>query len=122
MNSIELKFYNSRSKQIDIFQHDKLIPINMYTCGPTVYDRVHLGNLKTFLWSDFVVQYLNAIGYKTNHIMNITDIDDKIISRLPEQTYESLIEYTSLYTEKFLEEVKEDYLKYNNYITNLSTL
>ena len=77
----------------------------MYTCGPTVYDRVHLGNLKTFLWSDFVVQYLNAIGYKTNHIMNITDIDDKIISRLPEQTLESLIKYTSFYTDKFLEDI-----------------
>ncbi len=104
---MELRFYNSRTKQIDTFVHDKLIPINMYTCGPTVYDRVHLGNLKTFLWSDFVVQYLNAIGYKTNHIMNITDIDDKIISRLPEQTYESLIQYTSYYTEKFLEDIQK---------------
>ena len=82
MKQIELKFYNSRTKQIDVFEHDKTIPINMYTCGPTVYDRVHLGNLKTFLWSDFVVQYLNAIGYKTNHIMNITDIDDILCIRL----------------------------------------
>ena len=105
MKQIELKFYNSRTKQIDVFEHEKTIPINMYTCGPTVYDRVHLGNLKTFLWSDFVVQYLNAIGYKTNHIMNITDIDDKIISRLPEQTIECLIEYTSFYTEKFLSDI-----------------
>ena len=105
MSLTELKFYNSRTKQTDLFTHDKSIPINMYTCGPTVYDRVHLGNLKTFLWSDFVVQFLNAIGYKTNHIMNITDIDDKIISRLPEQTYSSLIEYTSFYTDKFLEDI-----------------
>jgi len=105
MQPIELKFYNSRTKQIDIFTHDKSLPINMYTCGPTVYDRVHLGNLKTFLWSDFVVQYLNSIGYKTNHIMNITDIDDKIISRLEEQTLECLIEYTSFYTGKFLEDI-----------------
>lgn len=105
MKVVELKFLNSRTKQVDTFLHDKLVPINMYTCGPTVYDRVHLGNLKTFLWSDFVVQYLNSIGYKTNHIMNITDIDDKIISRLPEQTYSALIEYTSYYTDKFLEDI-----------------
>ncbi len=105
--NIQLKFYNSRTKQLDTFIHDFDTSINMYTCGPTVYDRVHLGNLKTFLWSDFVVQYLNAIGYKTNHIMNITDIDDKIISRLPEQTYESLIQYTSYYTEKFLEDISK---------------
>ncbi len=102
-----LRFYNSRSKSIDTFSHDISIPINMYTCGPTVYDRVHLGNLKTFLWSDFVVSYLQAIGYKTKHIMNITDIDDKIINRLPEQTYESLIEYTSFYTDKFLEDIQK---------------
>lgn len=105
--NIQLKFYNSRTKSFDTFNHDINIPINIYTCGPTVYDRVHLGNLKTFLWSDFVVQYLNAIGYKTNHIMNITDIDDKIISRLPEQTYESLIEYTDYYTNKFLEDIQK---------------
>ncbi len=106
-----LRFYNSRSKSIDTFSHDISIPINMYTCGPTVYDRVHLGNLKTFLWSDFVVSFLQAIGYKTNHIMNITDIDDKIINRLPEQTYESLIEYTSFYTDKFLEDIQKLGLK-----------
>jgi len=105
MEHIQLKFFNSRTKQIDLFTHDKSIPINMYTCGPTVYDRVHLGNLKTFMWSDFVVQYLNSIGFKTNHIMNITDIDDKIIARLPEQTYSALINYTSHYTEKFLEDI-----------------
>ncbi len=103
----QLKFYNSRTKSVSPFVHDPSIPINMYTCGPTVYDRVHLGNLKTFLWSDFVVSFLQAIGYKTNHIMNITDIDDKIINRLPEQTYESLIEYTSFYTDKFLEDIKK---------------
>ena len=105
--NIQLKFYNSRTKQLDLFVHNPNTLINMYTCGPTVYDRVHLGNLKTFLWSDFVVQYLNAIGYKTNHIMNITDIDDKIISRLPEQTYESLIQYTSYYTQQFLDDISK---------------
>ncbi len=110
---IKLKFFNSRTKQVDQFIHNKNEPINIYTCGPTVYDRVHLGNLKTFLWSDFVVQYLNTIGYKTNHIMNITDIDDKIISRLPEQTYETLIKYTSFYTDKFLEDL--DKLGIQNY-------
>jgi cysteinyl-tRNA synthetase len=107
LNKIELKFYNSRTKQIDLFTCDRSTPINIYTCGPTVYDRVHLGNLKTFLWSDFVVQYLNSIGYTTNHIMNITDIDDKIIVRLQEQTFESLIEYTSFYTDKFLDDIKK---------------
>lgn len=116
MSKTVLKFHNSRTSEINEFVHDINIPINMYTCGPTVYDRVHLGNLKTFLWSDFVVSFLQAIGYKTNHIMNITDIDDKIISRLPSQTYESLIEYTSYYTDKFLEDI--DKLGIRNYTKN----
>jgi len=107
MSDIKLKFYNSRTKQIDTFEHDINIPINIYTCGPTVYDKVHLGNLKTFMWSDFVVQLLNALGYKTKHIMNITDIDDKIINRLPEQTITSLIDYTNYYTDKFLADIHQ---------------
>lgn len=99
-------FYNSRTKRIEEFVHDKSEQVNIYTCGPTVYDRVHLGNLKTFLWSDMIISILNALGYTTNHIMNITDIDDKIISRLPKQTQESLIEYTQKYTEYFINDMK----------------
>lgn len=101
-----LSFYNSRSKQIEKFDHDKSIPINIYTCGPTVYDRVHLGNLKTFLWSDMIVSILQALDYKTNHIMNITDIDDKIISRLPEQTMTSLLNFTNTFTNHFISDMK----------------
>lgn len=107
-----MRFYNSRTKQIEKFNHDISEPVNIYTCGPTVYDRVHLGNLKTFLWSDFIVGYLKVLGYKTNHIMNITDIDDKIISRLPEQTYESLIKYTQHYTDKFIEDIHTIGIRY----------
>lgn len=102
---IPIRFYNSRHRQIELFKHSIDIPINMYTCGPTVYDRVHLGNLKTFIWSDFVVSFLQHCGYKINHIMNITDIDDKIISRLKEKTYDELIDYTSFYSEKFIEDM-----------------
>jgi cysteinyl-tRNA synthetase len=107
LSNYKLRFYNSRTNCIDEFVHEHTNPINIYTCGPTVYDRVHLGNLKTFMLSDFVVQYLNAIGYKTNHIMNITDIDDKILDRIPSQTYDSLIEYTNYYTDKFLEDIEK---------------
>jgi cysteinyl-tRNA synthetase len=120
MNSIntipKLYFFNSRSKTNDVFTHPNETPINIYTCGPTVYDIVHLGNLKTFLMSDFIVSLLQALGYKTNHIMNITDIDDKIIARLDEQTHESLIKYTSYYTEKFIEDIEK--LGIRNYNKN----
>ena len=98
-----LAFFNSRTGRVERFEHDPASPIHIYTCGPTVYDEVHLGNLKTFMWSDFIITYLRAIGYITNHVMNITDIDDKIIQRLPVKTKECLIEYTSHYTSVFMD-------------------
>jgi len=114
-----LRFYNSRTKSVVNFNFNKNETINIYTCGPTVYDQVHIGNLKTFLLSDFIVSLLHALGYKTNHIMNITDIDDKILSRLPEKSYENLIEYTSYFTNKFLEDIEKlgliNYKKENIY-------
>jgi len=85
---------------VEIFNHGTE-PINIYTCGPTVYDYVHLGNLKTFIWSDFIIVFLQKLGYQTKHIINITDIDDKIISRLPKQTHESLLNYTNFFTDNF---------------------
>lgn len=103
---INLKFYNSRSKSIEIFEHNIDEPINIYTCGPTVYNRAHIGNLKTFLWSDFIVKYFNAIGYKTNHIMNITDIDDKIINSLEIKNIQYLLTFTQHYIDLFLEDIK----------------
>jgi cysteinyl-tRNA synthetase len=106
MTSIELKVYNTRSKSIEIFEHGISTPINIYTCGPTVYNRAHIGNLKTFLWSDFIVCYLSAIGYKTNHIMNITDIDDKIINSLEKPDIETLLKFTQGYTDLFLADIK----------------
>jgi len=98
-----LSFYNSRTARHEPFLHDLSTPLHVYTCGPTVYDEVHLGNLRTFVWSDFIISVLHALGYTTRHIMNITDIDDKIIKRLPEQTKDALLAYTTLYTNRFLE-------------------
>lgn len=106
MSSIDLRVYNTRTKSTEKFEHNIDVPINIYTCGPTVYNRAHIGNLKTFLWSDFIVCYLNAIGYKTNHIMNITDIDDKIINSLEKQDMETLLKFTQGYTDLFLEDIK----------------
>jgi cysteinyl-tRNA synthetase len=107
MEPIELTIYNTRTKSIDKFIHDKNLLVNIYTCGPTVYNRVHIGNLKTFFWSDFIVNYLQALGYKTKHIMNITDIDDKIIKNLEQQNIQCLLDFTNYYTELFLQDIKE---------------
>ena len=53
--------------------------VGLYTCGPTVYDRVHIGNLRTFVWEDVLCRVLRALGYEVTQVMNLTDIDDKTI-------------------------------------------
>lgn len=104
---MSLKFYNTRTNRLEQFQPDDDV-IGIYTCGPTVYDRVHIGNLRTFFWSDFIVSVLKHLyGDRVKAIMNITDIDDKILKRLPRQDLSSLLEYTGHYTEAFLSDMKQ---------------
>ena len=55
----------------------------MYCCGPTVYDFAHIGNWRTFVFADLVRRYLEFKGFAVTHVMNITDVEDKIIKRRP---------------------------------------
>jgi cysteinyl-tRNA synthetase len=75
----------------------------MYTCGPTVYHYVHIGNLRTFTFQDILRRWLRARGYQLHHVMNITDVEDKIIRNAMQQG-KSLNEYTSVYEKAFLED------------------
>jgi cysteinyl-tRNA synthetase len=78
----------------------------MYCCGPTVYDFAHIGNWRTFVFADLVRRYLEFKGYNVVHVMNITDVDDKIIRRVKE-TALSLKEYTSKYEQAFFEDMAQ---------------
>ncbi len=74
-----LRLFNTLSGQID-----ELVPadgkeLRMYACGPTVYDYGHIGNFRTFLQVDVLRRFLKLIGMQLRHVMNITDVDDKII-------------------------------------------
>ena len=77
--------------------------VRMYTCGPTVYNYVHIGNLRTFTFQDILRRWLRARGYTLNHVMNITDVEDKII-RSAMQQGKTLHEYTEPYEKAFLED------------------
>src|SRR5947209_13842802 len=81
-----LKFFNTLSRSIQDFE--PLDParkhVGMYCCGPTVYDFAHIGNWRTFVFGDLVRRYLEFKGYEVQQVMNITDIDDKIIKRVRE--------------------------------------
>lgn len=78
--------------------------IQMFVCGPTVYDYIHIGNARTFVFFDVVAKYLRSQGYEVDYIQNITDIDDKIIQRAKENNRDPL-EWAREYYEKFKEDM-----------------
>jgi cysteinyl-tRNA synthetase len=98
-----LRFFNTLSQQVEPFTPIDGKTVRMYTCGPTVYNYVHIGNLRTFTFQDLLRRWLKARGYTLNHVMNITDVEDKII-RSAMQEKKSLREYTAVYEQAFLED------------------
>ena len=103
-----LKLFNTLSRSVQEFV--PLDPagrrVGMYVCGPTVYDYGHIGNFRTFVFSDLVRRYLEFKGYEVRHVMNITDVEDKIIRRVRE-TGKPLGEYTGFYEQEFLMDLDE---------------
>ncbi len=78
-----LRFYNTLTQELETFHPLDDKKVRMYTCGPTVYNFVHIGNFRTFTFQDILRRWLNYRGYKLNHVMNVTDVDDKIIAKPP---------------------------------------
>jgi cysteinyl-tRNA synthetase len=98
-----LRFFNTLSQQVEPFTPMDGNTVRMYTCGPTVYNYVHIGNLRTFTFQDILRRWLRTRGYTMNHVMNITDVEDKII-RSAMQEHKSLREYTAVYEQAFLDD------------------
>jgi cysteinyl-tRNA synthetase len=76
---VPLRLFNTRTRSLEEFRPLAPGKVGLYTCGPTVYDRVHIGNLRTFVWEDVLCRVLRALGYSVTQVMNLTDIDDKTI-------------------------------------------
>ena len=74
-----MKFYNSLTRRQEDFKPLDPGRVGLYTCGPTVYNFAHIGNLRTFLFQDLLKRTLRTAGYEVRHCMNLTDVDDKII-------------------------------------------
>ncbi len=82
---MSLQLYNTLTRKKEVFKPIKRKDINIFVCGPTVYDLMHIGNAKTFTQFDFIVKYMRQRAFKVFYLMNITDIDDKIINCAKEQ-------------------------------------
>ncbi|WP_407667767.1 cysteine--tRNA ligase [Orenia marismortui] len=80
-----MKIYNSLSREKETFLPIEDGKVKIYSCGPTVYDYFHIGNARAFLLPDIIKRYLEYKGYEVLHVMNFTDIDDKMISRANEE-------------------------------------
>lgn len=107
-----MKLHNTLTKQAE-----EVIPLDennvrIYTCGPTVYDHIHIGNLASFIFADTLRRVIKASGIQTTHVMNFTDVDDKTIKRSREQypdlePLEALLKLTGENSQIFLSDMQE---------------
>lgn len=108
-----LKIYNTLTRKVEELipggirknTPEEYPPVTIYSCGPTVYSYAHIGNFRTFISNDFLRRYLKFRGFRVNHAMNITDVDDKTIKG-SQQEGVTLAEYTKKYTGIFYEDLK----------------
>ncbi|MBK9438881.1 MAG: cysteine--tRNA ligase [Chloracidobacterium sp.] len=98
-----LSFFNTLSRQIEEFQPMEDGKARMYICGPTVWNFAHIGNFRTFIFGDILRRYLKFKGYELTHVMNLTDIDDRIIKEAAARNI-SIDEFTEPFAQYFLED------------------
>ncbi len=99
-----IRYYNSLTKRVDEFHPLVAGRVGLYTCGPTVHDFAHIGNFRAYTWEDLLRRHLEWRGFEVLHVMNITDVEDKIIRKAAETGVE-IGEYTERYTRAFFEDV-----------------
>ena len=95
-----MKLYNTLTRKKEEFKplHGK--EVGIYTCGPTVYDLSHVGHARTYISFDILVRYLKFLGYKVNYVVNVTDVDDKIINRAKKEKIDAK-KFTDEMTKQF---------------------
>src|SRR6266403_195721 len=100
-----LRFFNTYSRELEEFEprDPAARPIRIYTCGPTVYSRAHIGNFRAYIFEDLLQRHLELRGYKVHRVMNITDVDDKTI-RGAREAKVPLAKFTKQFKQAFFED------------------
>ena len=111
-----LRFFNTLTQELEAFYPQKDNTVRMYTCGPTVYNFVHIGNFRTFTFQDLLRRWLRYRGYQLDHVMNVTDVDDKIIANAAKEQ-KSLEDYTHGFTKAFFEDAAALRLQQPEHVT-----
>jgi cysteinyl-tRNA synthetase len=101
----ELLFQNTLTGRKEPFAPLHAGEVRMYTCGPTVYDFAHIGNFRTFVFQDVLRRFLHMRGYRVKQVMNLTDVDDRIIQNAAAREI-GIREYTDRYIQAFLEDMR----------------
>lgn len=99
-----LCFYDTLSRKKEVFEPLESGKVGLYTCGPTIYNYAHIGNFRAYMFEDLLSRYLSFRGYQVRHIMNLTDVEDKLI-RTCRETGESLQTLTTRYANAFFEDL-----------------
>ena len=102
---MELKFYNTLTRSLEVFKSAKEGEAGLYTCGPTVYNFAHIGNFRAYIFEDLLHRTLEYANYKVKQVMNLTDVDDKTI-RNSRAAGVALRDFTATYKKAFFEDIK----------------
>ncbi len=120
-----LTVFNTRTRKLERFKPTDDKRVRMFICGPTVYDSSHLGHARTYLAFDIICRYLRFLGYETNVIVNITDVDDAIVAAAKE-TQRDPVELARQYEREFLEDMQSlgidsfsEYARASDYIKQI---
>ncbi len=101
----DIVLHNTLSNRKEPFRTLRRKEVRMYTCGPTVYDFAHIGNFRTFVFQDILRRFLKREGYRVVQVMNLTDVDDRIIANAAAAGM-GIREYTEKYAQAFLEDCR----------------
>ncbi len=124
----EIRFHNTLGGKTEAFAPKKEGEVRMYTCGPTVYDYAHIGNYRTFVFQDILRRFLKLRGFKLNHVMNLTDVDDRIIANAATAGV-GIRDFTEKYVQAFFDDCKalsieapEHWIRATDYIDDMVKL
>jgi cysteinyl-tRNA synthetase len=101
----EIQLHNTLGGKIEPFVPQKAGEVRMYSCGPTVYDYAHIGNFRTFVFQDILRRFLKSRGFKMTQVMNLTDVDDRIIANAAAAGV-GIREYTEKFAQAFFDDCK----------------
>src|ERR1700690_3031108 len=106
----EIRLHNTFTNRLELLEPMHPGEVRIYTCGPTVYDFAHIGNFRTFVFQDVLRRFLHARGLRVMQVMNLTDVDDRIIQNAAAAGV-SIREYTEKYVEAFLADMDSLHLE-----------